>query len=361
MTMGLRLRRSRGSYRRVSRWVALVVPGVLFAAGCVIDLGTLGGRFAAATDINERGVTVGWSTVSGDDERRHAFRSSPGRPLVDLNGSFLQSEALAVNDAGIVVGRAEVAEGDFRAMLWDRRGRPHDLGAGSDSTAVDINDHGTIVGTASQVGGGFVRDWATGEMESLRGLPPSNGIPSGAAPEAINDEGTIVGIAWIYPHAHGVLWTAGAHEPVVLPQPQTSRPSGGRMHSQARDINNEGTIVGSTSTHGLAVLWRAGTHEAVDITPADGFGAASGINDRGQVVGTVDDIGAVRWDRPTARPVDLDGHVGPSNHASKINDAGFAAGSTTTSEGPPSDESTGSHAVIYPPRHGARATEVSAG
>lgn len=341
--------RRRGRNHRRRRGAALVAAGLLAVAGCAVDLGTLGGSSSVAADINERGVTVGWSTTA--DGSTHAFRKWPGRPMRDLNGSFIRSEAIAVNDAARVVGHGWVTEAESHVVVWDRRGRPHDLGPG---TAADINDDGLVVGTRD--GAPVVWDTASGEVEQLPDPPDPEGRLFQVQATAINDHGAIVGEAWFDFDVvrQGVLWEAGTREPVLLPQAKPRGPFG-RLWSVPSDINDRGTIVGwSNSGTYFAIVWEAGTHEPVDITPPGTDSAfALGINNRGQVVGFAGAEWAFRWDPRTERAVDLGGLGGSSAQAWKINDAGVAAGWASTTDVPPPGEPLVTRAVVFPgiPRH----------
>ncbi|MFG1897288.1 hypothetical protein ACGFIP_25070 [Micromonospora zamorensis] len=60
------------------------------------------------------------------------------------------SSAVAMNDRGDVVGRAQAADGTYRGFLW-RHGRMTDLAA---FTPTDVNDRGRIVGYPTDGSGG---------------------------------------------------------------------------------------------------------------------------------------------------------------------------------------------------------------
>ena len=340
--------RPRRAGRRRTVRLATVAAVALLAAGCAVDLGTLGGASSYGSDINEDGVIVGWSLVAGTDAR-HAFVKPPDGPMVDLNGDFLQSTALAVNDAGTVVGVATVATGDSRAVLWDADGEAHDLGAGPGSVAWDINSGGTVVGTRSDES--FVVDGATGEVESLPMPPaPPPGTPSHAAARAINDAGTIAGEYFAYPHSQAMLWRAGTHEPVLLAQPTPPGPIGGRQVTYVEDINAAGTIVGWSGSSSIAVLWDADTLAPANITPPGyEYANATGINDRGQVVGTAGER-AVRWVPGAGEAIDLGGLGGGSTLSSRINESGDATGSARSRLGGTPEAPTTERAVLYTTR-----------
>jgi probable HAF family extracellular repeat protein len=118
----------------------------------VLDRGTmtalpgLGGRFAEATGLNERGQIVGSATSMGSNEPR-AVLWDHGL-IIDL-GTFGGSGARAwqINRQGDIVGEARTAVGDRHAFLY-RGGLMRDLGTlgGNASVALDINDQGEIVG-----------------------------------------------------------------------------------------------------------------------------------------------------------------------------------------------------------------------
>src|SRR3954451_8801875 len=152
--------------------VGLILVGGVAAAESVprpFDLGTLGGDFSSAADMNEHDQVVGSSFTSGDV--LHAFRWERGRfeDLGTLGGPT--SRATAINEPGDVVGASTPSAGslDEVAFLWRGQGRLVSLGTlpgDHASQANDIDDHGEIAG---QSGGDTPRAvvWKGGHIEAL--------------------------------------------------------------------------------------------------------------------------------------------------------------------------------------------------
>jgi probable HAF family extracellular repeat protein len=93
------------------------------------DLGTLGGNYSYAIDVNDRNVVVGGSFTDAADTVYHAF-VSVGETMVDLNGQLDASgagwvliEARAINDAGQIVGTGR-RNGSYRAFLLNPKTAP---------------------------------------------------------------------------------------------------------------------------------------------------------------------------------------------------------------------------------------------
>ncbi len=193
----------------------------LWQDGEIIDLGTLGGPLSDARAVNELGMIVGWSW-NVDWDRRPVFWTP------DLQGPFelpsfappdLTAMAMAVNDAGQIVGEVQVESPNslvlVRAALWDG-GEVTDLGllaeAGEGTSifgspalistrATGINNDGVIVGNSDPPAeepevrhGAFV--YRDGQMTNLNDLLHASA--SGwmvMAAGAINDDGVIAGDA----------------------------------------------------------------------------------------------------------------------------------------------------------------------
>jgi probable HAF family extracellular repeat protein len=198
----------------------LASHAVLWSAGTQTDLGTFvgsGDLSSEADDINNSGQVVGWSDISGG-EHMHAFMWSNGT-MTDLGtlGTYRDSYAVAINEAGQVVGASwSITSSGGRtrrvdhAFLWSD-GTVRNLGTlgGESSYATDINDSGEAVG-ASQTRSGrwHAFFWSRGKMFDLGALGAHD---SGA--DGLNSSGDVVGaIQWganaKVQHSHAVLWTS---------------------------------------------------------------------------------------------------------------------------------------------------------
>lgn len=152
------------------------IHAVLWQNHRAIDLGNLGGvAWNTPMAINEFGVVVGFANVPGGRSagsfHAHAFvwtAAAGMRDLGTLPGDSI-SEALGVNDEGLIVGESCGASG-CRAVLWPRDGGIVDLNTqvarGYTDQLVfanDINDAGEITGQAM--------DAATGVSSAFLAVP----------------------------------------------------------------------------------------------------------------------------------------------------------------------------------------------
>jgi len=178
------------------------VDPFLWEDGRMIDLGSLGGTFGLAGDMNNGGQVIGDSNLPGD-VTQHGFIWDRGRlkDIGTLGGTW--SSANALNEAGHVVGQATIATGDYHAYIWER-GVMTDLGAlpGFDDTtcigAFGINSHDQVVGQAVQNlcagpdAHAFL--WEDGDMIDVNDVvAPGSNLTLNEI-EKINDRGEMFGI-----------------------------------------------------------------------------------------------------------------------------------------------------------------------
>jgi chitinase len=174
----------------------------LFSGGAVVDLGTLGGNNSEALGINDGGIIVGDATIQGGSPS-HAFWYDG--TLHDLgvlpNGNG--SSATAINASGTIVGWSTTTNGGFaHAVVWAKAGTGNyaiqDLGtlgplAGNYSRANAINSSGQIVGiTATPQNGETAFIYSNGVMTDLNSLLPAGSSVTLHEATAINDSGQIL-------------------------------------------------------------------------------------------------------------------------------------------------------------------------
>lgn len=202
---------------------------------------------------------------------------------IPLPGPGVSSEALDVNDSGVIVGWARDASGAGVAVKWT----PADtgwtytiLGPGS---AVAVNNDGLIVRTDFDRATRVWRSWI--HLTSGSGTAIVPGMV-----HDINHEGTLVGVyfdATLKPIA--ATWNRnsatgwGTPQPLPLPAGYTS--------AEATSINAIGDVAGaiSTSSSSTGVVWhfRDGRWQApVPLDPGLPAGAVA-INDAGELAGWV--------------------------------------------------------------------------
>jgi probable HAF family extracellular repeat protein len=269
---------------RFSLLIALLVIGLgllaapTLATAGMIDLGTLGGTVSEAYGINNKGEIVGWSTTAAPS-RHHAFLYSGGvmHDLGTLPGGTA-SDAYAINDYGQIVGSSGAYGGTF-AFLYSG-GEMINLGAmgGTWSAAYGINNSGQIVGKFLHSSGqyhAFLYEGVPGAGGHMTDLGVMPGLAWSAA-NGINNSGVIVGIC-ANPGSYAGIFSGGGF---------TDLGSLGGGEAGATGINDRGQIVGSSRNNHAQVNPFLYTGAVMyDLGSLGGSGWATGINKNGQIVG----------------------------------------------------------------------------
>ncbi|GAA2367063.1 hypothetical protein Cme02nite_29260 [Catellatospora methionotrophica] len=256
--------------------LAVSLPAVAAAAAGphIVTLGTLGGSCCSeAMAINDDGVVTGYAMIDVARNTHHAFRWKGGvmTDLGTLGGD--RSFATAINDNGWIVGYSELTPGDLvtHAFLWRPGIGMTDLGLpGSASLATGISDSGVIVGHYLLDGDFHGFRWAAGVTTTITGPDGARFMPAG-----INKYGKLGGTLGTTPPGDPATWKNGQ---VVA--------SG--LIGNATAINDNGDVSGTygDSRQG-AFVWRADGTVLHLSMPAGGEQAlTTGINESRHTVGS---------------------------------------------------------------------------
>jgi probable HAF family extracellular repeat protein len=234
-------------------------------------------------DINDAGVVVGTAQTSLIvGTRGFVAAGTTMTPLSILAGADaeLPAGAVAINNAGQIVGYSPTAAGTRHAVLWSSAGVIQDLGTlgGTTSEAMDINASAQVIGKSLNAGDlathFFLWSSGTGMQDLNTLLGPITGVVE------INDAGQIIGTYTAAgDESHAFLYTPGSG----------LRDLGtlGGATSAATGLNNNGQVVGVSSladatTH--AFLWTP-TDGMEDITAITGISSVRRLNDNLQTLG----------------------------------------------------------------------------
>jgi probable HAF family extracellular repeat protein len=167
-------------------------------SGTVTNLPTLAGGDAEPFAINDNGLSVGSADLANGNDVAVAWQNGQLTTLGALPGGGF-AEALAVNLAGTAVGASSNTAGTFgaRHAVVFAHGTVTDLnvrgtGVASAASANAINNNDTIVG-ADGAGDAFI--YQNGQATDLNTLIPPNSGWRLATANGINDAGNIIGVA----------------------------------------------------------------------------------------------------------------------------------------------------------------------
>jgi probable HAF family extracellular repeat protein len=262
-----------------------------FAAALPLYTVTDLGHGTSAYAINNAGQVTGI-----DFSVNSAFVYTPGIGMRHIGtlDDFHWGTGYGINEAGAVAGMAHT-QSVFRAFGWNSGTGIVDLGMGNFSTAMDINNHGAVTGSA-RFGSVAMNAYVRSPSGSVLNLGTLGGSESTGV--AINDHGQVTGNSGTTngpPHAF--LYTPGGS--------MVDLGALGGSLSFGRAINNAGQVTGNWmapdptevydpeggfATDGTqinAFVYTAGVG-MVDIgTINDGDATGLGIDSAGNVVGEV--------------------------------------------------------------------------
>src|SRR5215212_1900444 len=172
----------------------------LYTTNRTIDLGTFGGKQSDAIAINDAGEVLGHLYTEYHDGQKRAVLYHSGKVLeIGTLGGHVSIGA-AINKLSQVVGYAALPGGDQRAFLF-AHGKMKNLGTlpgGTQSFAYGVDDRARVVGASDAQDSplrAFV--YSDGVMQDLNKLIPADSGWLLTEAKSINESGQIVGYGFL--------------------------------------------------------------------------------------------------------------------------------------------------------------------
>lgn len=304
----------------------------------MILIGQFNGDYTTLVDINDSEVAVGWRNGAGVGERAIMWQNGAFTDLGTLGGGF--SRAYQINNAGVIVGEASDEFGVTHPVVWENgtiralpQLDPQNLRFGA--AARSINDRGDVVGNDTRSGVIHAALWpAEGGVVDLGMLPDANiGLANG-----INSQGDVFGQSIFFSDfsRHATRWVGGIMSEVTLPS--GGLPSGASIPS-GRMFNDAGEFLAEIRTSDPAtrrgIVFRDGSFDVLPLLSdaVEPSTMAVGLNQAGDIVGSAYDASNWRpvvWPR-SGEPTNLgmptrSGFADGSAAAHGINNRGYIVG-----------------------------------
>ena len=229
----------------------------------VLDLGTLGGNGGRATALNGAGQVVGQVTRT-DGQMAPFFWADGVMQELPTASQWSMRQATDINDAGTVVGSANDGTRSL-ALRWTRPSGEWTLEVlpqlpgyeAGNGYALSINDAGDVAGFVSQAGlPGRAVIWRNGQVHPVN-LAGAGLSGNSISVDKLTEAGWIAGSANFNMLRTTFVWrpdgsgVPGQGITILLPRMGTSV-------NAATDMNETGTVVGyiKTSRSTTAVRWR---------------------------------------------------------------------------------------------------------
>lgn len=256
--------------------VALLFPAALFAqvTYTFTDLGTLGGNYATAVAINDAGQIVGTAKNGAGQSLAYIYSGGVMTGLATLGGTV--GHASGINNAGIVVGDSTLAGNTVTHGFVYQSGTTTDLGAiTGNSYAKGVNDNGLIVGYTGVTGGTNAFVYLSGTMTALGsfGSTQSYGYAvNNAGQVAVQTYGPSVYGGVLYDHGTTTaLGTLGGSNTFVF------------GIGEAGQVLGHSNVAGNTNYH--AYVFSGGVMTDLGALGGAYNSAAFAINSSGTIVG----------------------------------------------------------------------------
>ncbi|MCC6908214.1 MAG: hypothetical protein IT430_09770 [Phycisphaerales bacterium] len=210
--------------------------------GSLVDLGTLGGRFSAALDLNRSQQVVGEANYDPENFFNHPFLWENGN-MIDL-GTFggEKGEASAINNRGQVVGTAWPPDGRTKPFLWENGQLIQlDVLGGEKGWSLDINDDELIVGNSYVPGPiSHAVKWVNRQLVDIH----DDSVAQWSSANGVNSNGVIIGNM----NPRGTQQTTGfiIIDDHMVDLNTLAPPRRLRQLERVNGLNDAGVIVGET-------------------------------------------------------------------------------------------------------------------